>query len=58
MKSKRIVVKSHARHDRTVDFTPADRQLDITGLSEDTVNRIAAKLGQAPTVVEAYWHRE
>jgi len=48
----------HTRHDRTVDFTPADRQLDITGLSEDTVNRIAAKLGQAPTVVEAYWHRE
>jgi len=33
-------------------------QVDIAGLSEDTVNRIAAKLGHVPSVVEAYWHRE
>jgi predicted dienelactone hydrolase len=33
-------------------------QLDVTGLSEDTVSRIAAKLGQVPSVLEAYWHRE
>lgn len=32
-------------------------EVDVTGLSEDTISLIAAKLGQAPFVVNAYWHR-
>jgi (p)ppGpp synthase/HD superfamily hydrolase len=33
-------------------------QIDVTGLSEDALSRIAAKLGQVPSVFDAYWHRE
>jgi hypothetical protein len=32
-------------------------EVDVTGLSEDTICLIAAKLGQAPFIVNAYWHR-
>jgi len=32
-------------------------QVDIAGLSEERVSLIAAKLGQVPSIVNAYWHR-
>lgn len=32
-------------------------QVDITGLPEDRVDLIAAKLGEVPTIFSAYWHR-
>ena len=31
-------------------------QVDIAGLSEDTLTLVAAKLGQVPSIVSAYWH--
>ncbi len=32
-------------------------QVDIGGVPEETVNRIAAKLGQVPCILSAHWHR-
>ncbi len=31
-------------------------EVDVAGLPEETVGLIAAKLGQAPCVLNAYWH--
>lgn len=31
-------------------------QVDVSGMSEPTLTLIAAKLGQVPTVLRAYWH--
>ena len=31
-------------------------QVDVAGLSEATVRLIVAKLGQAPCILNAYWH--
>ena len=32
-------------------------QVDIASLSENTLTLIAAKLGQVPSIMNAYWHR-
>jgi hypothetical protein len=32
-------------------------EVHITGLPEETVSKITAKLGQVPSVLNAYWHR-
>lgn len=32
-------------------------QVDIAGLPEDRVSLIAAKIGQIPSIINAYWHR-
>jgi hypothetical protein len=32
-------------------------QVDIAGLSEETVTLLAAKLRQVPCILNAYWHR-
>jgi hypothetical protein len=32
-------------------------QVDVSGLSEDQLRLIAAKIGQASSIVNAYWHR-
>ena len=32
-------------------------QIDVTGLSEDRLTLIAAKIGQNPSVHNAYWYR-
>jgi hypothetical protein len=32
-------------------------QVDISGLPEDQLKLIAAKIGQCPSVTNAYWHR-
>jgi hypothetical protein len=32
-------------------------QVDIAGMSEERVSLIAAKLGQVPSILHAYWHR-
>jgi hypothetical protein len=32
-------------------------QVDVFGLPEDQLTKIAAKIGQAPCIVNAYWHR-
>jgi hypothetical protein len=32
-------------------------QVDLAGLSENTLTSIAAKLGQVPSVISVYWHR-
>ena len=32
-------------------------QVDICGLPEDQIQRIATKLRQATSIVNAYWHR-
>jgi hypothetical protein len=32
-------------------------QVDLTGLSENTLTAISAKLGQVPSIRSAYWHR-
>jgi len=31
-------------------------EVDVAGVPEETVNLIAAKLGQVPCVLKAYWH--
>jgi hypothetical protein len=31
-------------------------QVDVSGMAESTLNLIAAKLGQVPTILDAYWH--
>jgi hypothetical protein len=31
-------------------------QVDICGMSESTLTLIAAKLGQVPIILDAYWH--
>jgi len=31
-------------------------QIDISGLPESRVTTIAAKLGQLPAIINAYWH--
>jgi hypothetical protein len=32
-------------------------QVDVFGLTEETLTLIAAKIGQVPSIVSAYWHR-
>ena len=32
-------------------------RIDVVGVSEHQMNILAAKLGQIPTVLGAYWHR-
>ena len=32
-------------------------QVDVAGMSEERLNIIAAKLGQVPSILSAYWHR-
>lgn len=32
-------------------------EVEIFGLSETTLNLIAAKLGQVPSILSAHWHR-
>jgi hypothetical protein len=32
-------------------------QVDIAGVPEDRVSLIAAKIGQVPSIINAYWHR-
>jgi hypothetical protein len=32
-------------------------RIDVTGLTEGHLSLIAAKIGQVPCVVNAYWHR-
>jgi hypothetical protein len=32
-------------------------QVDVFGLTEERLTLIAAKIGQVPSVVSAYWHR-
>jgi hypothetical protein len=32
-------------------------QVDMFGLSEEHLTLIAAKIGQVPSIVSAYWHR-
>jgi hypothetical protein len=32
-------------------------QIDVTGVSEERMTLIAAKVGQVPCVLAAYWHR-
>jgi (p)ppGpp synthase/HD superfamily hydrolase len=32
-------------------------QVDVFGLSEERLTLIAAKIGQVPSIVSAYWHR-
>ena len=32
-------------------------EVDLVGPSEDMLTLVAAKLGQVPTIVNAYWHR-
>jgi hypothetical protein len=32
-------------------------QVDIAGLSEERMSLIAAKIGQVPSILNAYWHR-
>ena len=32
-------------------------QVDVCGLPEEQLKTIAAKIGQATSVVDAYWHR-
>jgi hypothetical protein len=32
-------------------------EVDVTGLSEDTVSLIAAKIGEVPCILSARWHR-
>jgi hypothetical protein len=32
-------------------------QVDIFGLPTEQLTRIAAKIGQTPSIVNAYWHR-
>jgi hypothetical protein len=32
-------------------------QIDVCGLSEDRLSLIAAKIGQHPCVLRAYWHQ-
>lgn len=32
-------------------------RIDVTGLSEGHLSRIAAKIGEVPSVRNAYWHR-
>jgi hypothetical protein len=32
-------------------------QVDITGLPEDRIDLIAAKLSEVPCILNAYWHR-
>ena len=32
-------------------------QVDIAGLSEERLTIIAAKIGQVPSILYAYWHR-
>ena len=32
-------------------------KVDISGLSEDRMTLIAAKVGQNPSVINSYWHR-
>jgi hypothetical protein len=32
-------------------------QVDIFGLTEERLTLIAAKIGQVPSIVNAYWHR-
>lgn len=32
-------------------------QVDIAGLSEERLTVIAAKIGQVPSILSAYWHR-
>lgn len=32
-------------------------QVDILGLKEERLTLIAAKIGQVPSIVNAYWHR-
>jgi hypothetical protein len=34
-----------------------DVEVLVAGLPEETLSLIAAKLGQVPTVLHAYWHR-
>lgn len=31
--------------------------VQVAGLPEDTINLIAAKISQAPSILSAYWHR-
>jgi hypothetical protein len=32
-------------------------QVDVCGMPEEQIKIVAAKIGQAPSVVNAYWHR-
>jgi hypothetical protein len=32
-------------------------QIEVAGLPEETVDRIAAKIAQVPCILNAYWHR-
>jgi hypothetical protein len=32
-------------------------QIDVSGLAEETIDLIAAKLRQVPCIQNAYWHR-
>jgi hypothetical protein len=32
-------------------------QVDVFGLTEERLTLIAAKIGQVPSIVSAYWHR-
>jgi len=32
-------------------------QVDVCGLAEEQLTLIAAKIGQTPSIVNAYWHR-
>jgi (p)ppGpp synthase/HD superfamily hydrolase len=32
-------------------------QVDIVGISDEHLSRIAAKISQAPSILNAFWHR-
>ena len=32
-------------------------EVQVTGLPEETINGITAKLAQVPSILNAYWHR-
>lgn len=32
-------------------------EVHVSGLPEETINNITAKLGQVPSILNAYWHR-
>ena len=32
-------------------------EVQVSGIAEETVNLITAKLGQAPCILSAFWHR-
>ena len=40
-----------------VDPETLQVEVQLTGVTEDAVGLIAAKLGQIPCILSAYWHR-